>query len=591
MAKRSGERRLNIKVGMDRSAYKAEAEKHKQEEKKRLQEMLTDEQVAERAKVMMIQETNRKRVQEAKKSAAEEGKGWLDVDKSISGAGDKLTSYLGGLAALSTAGTVVNQIAGYFDNIHRQTVDAALELTGYRAKLLELAALKDQMGQTGPELANQLRFRAQTLQSPDAAIAMQQSALGIGEIAIDKGKRRGKISRDDFQKLLASAGKMQTMEGGSPQAYGKLAGLVPLLSPEHIDAAQGEAKLDKLFKIQQPGGFPNFSQAIDQFGKLTGYIQTGQINDEEAMALLSAYSVASPESAGTYTEQAIRAVSAGVLRSRGMHISSDQDSVKTDQFFKEIGVTTKMGIRDRLMTTTKHLSGWMQKNPGLNVGDYLVTRGFGSQEERNSLQIMAGLHKEGNWQVFEDMLGKQGEAGAITKRFDEVTGSDKLMQDRRSQTMAELAKLDKGVGAERIMPLQRAAWAELKTQGKITDENFDEWSKRGMLGRMWDDFNPLWSNYHEQVNLRSQEAVVSEARRLGIPYTNPITVGRGGEPVQHYMGDEALGRLTTKVEQAGGDPLRVFGDTLSKLSNRVANSISPVPPPMQGTPPEIQTRP
>ena len=113
---------------------------------------------------------------------------------------------------------------------------------------------------------------AQTLQTPEEAQHIEEAGLGIGELAIGPG---GKMTRAELEKSLISAGKMQTMEGGPAEAYGAMVGQLALSSKENLTADQMQGKMNRMFQIQQPGGFKNFGQAAQQYTKIQPLIQSG----------------------------------------------------------------------------------------------------------------------------------------------------------------------------------------------------------------------------------------------------------------------------------------------------------------------------
>lgn len=575
---------LRINLHMNKAAAELSSRQFHAAEKARIRQLLTDEQVAMKVRNQQIDVANRKRVEQAMRSAEIEQKGLGKTGSAIDGATLKMGAYIAGFAALSTATSALSGLVAYFDQLRVQANSAAFELTGYREQLQELAALKGHMGDTGPELASQLKFRAQTLQSREAAMAMQAAGLGIGEVAIDRGLRKGKISQKDFEQLMIAAGKMQTMEGGSAEAYGKLAGLIPLLSKTRITAAQGEAKINKLFQLQQPGGFPNFSAAVDQYAKLSGLVQGGILGDEEAMSLLSAFSVSDPGAASTLTQQAVRAVSAGVMRSRGMKIDSSQDSIRTNEFFKQIGVTTKMDSLSRLEATGKHLIDFQKSDKGkeMNLYDYLMTRGFQNQDERNALVLFTGLMQSGAWSVFKKEMAKKsdvGETGDITKRFNQAVGRDVLMQSKQADLAAEYARLGKGAGLEPLLIMQKAAWAMLKDKGVMTDQNFEDWANRGFAGSVIDNF--AYFGYHDKPRQAVQWSLLAESKRLGMP---DYEYYKDAPPGQ-YMGDKKILELREKIIAAGGNPMSALPEAIGKMADRIGNAVSPVPPAVQSAPP------
>ena len=209
------------------------------------------------------------------------------------------------MMGLQSAGSVFHAIVDDFDKSRQYSAKVVEDLFKMRGAIRELAALRGEMGVTGPTAAHVLGVSAQTLQSTEEVNQMEQAGLGVGELAIGKT-----ISKGEFDKAMVAAGKMQTLEGGSSDAYGRLTGQIALQSDHQMNAAEVQARLDRLFKIQQPGGFTNMSHAASQFAELNGHIMNQILTPEQAMGTLSAFSVSSPGQAATKTTNSSERLSA-----------------------------------------------------------------------------------------------------------------------------------------------------------------------------------------------------------------------------------------------------------------------------------------
>ncbi len=133
------------------------------------------------------------------------------------------SAVLGYVSAFAGVGAViagVKGIADYFDQIRRDTIDAVKETIHFREVVLELAAMKGELGKSGPETGRQLAIVAQTAQNPEDSLAMSKAAEGAAQATIGKN-----ISREAYDKGYLAAAKLQAMEGpGAGTAYGDLYG-------------------------------------------------------------------------------------------------------------------------------------------------------------------------------------------------------------------------------------------------------------------------------------------------------------------------------------------------------------------------------
>jgi hypothetical protein len=194
----------------------------------------------------------------------------------------------------------------------------------------------------GPTTAHVLGVQAQTLQSAEDVNSMEQSGLGIGELAIGKT-----ISKENFDKSMVAAGRMQTLEGGSASAYGALTGQIALQSDHMLSPEEVQARINQMYEIQKPGGFTNMSQAIEQNSQLSQLVMNGILTPEQSMGTLSAFSaVGPPGQAATTTNQFVRATLGNQVRAKGVQVDPELDTEKTGAAYEPYEIARRMAFAE-----------------------------------------------------------------------------------------------------------------------------------------------------------------------------------------------------------------------------------------------------
>jgi hypothetical protein len=429
----------------------------------------------------------------------------------------------------------------HFDKIRMDAYQAAEDVMRMRGAVRELAALRGDLGKTGETLTHVGEISAQTLQKPEESQQMLEAGLGIGELAIGEG---GTMTKEEFDKAIIAAGKMHTMEGGPAKAYGAMVGQLALSSKGKMTAEDMQAKLSKMFAIQQPGGFENFGQAAAQYARVQPLVQSGVLSPEQAMGLLSAMSIASPEEAGTMVEQFTRATMAGRLRERGMKVPEGVEAEKSAEYMKSIGadklsdpIEIGMKIADDLKAQEAKAVAKGQK---FDTYGYLQTHGFVNQQDINTVMLFSSMRNRGRLKKIEEAETTEPERGSIDKHFEQRVSKDPFLQGRAAELAEQLATMKQGVENEALRASRRAAFARLKQHGKISG-SFDEWEKTGATQATLQDIQPWAPNYHSQVDVESDQYLEMERRRLGL-----------ARP--HAAGSEQYRReLANSVRDAGGN--------------------------------------
>jgi len=594
-----GTRRLEIEYHITTTTADQQAEAFNQRQAAREKRALTDAEVAEKAKARLVQQTNQERIAaEARRIAEEESNAkksgglldWLigkekDKTRSIQDSTGAVGKFAAGMAALQALAPVASTFAEHFSKIRTDAFKAAEEVMRMRGAVRELQALRGEMGQTGGGVSHVFDIARQTLQSPEQVQQMEAAGLGVGELALKTDKDRA-----EFEKAMVAAGKFQTLEGGSSSAYGQMMGQIALQSRGSINAAEMEARANRLFKIQQPGGFRNMESALQQYSGLNALVMNDVYTPEEAMGLASAFSVSSPNEAGTKAEQFTRAVMAGRIRNRGMAVSKDVDLEKSAEYFKEIGI----GEQDSAIARGKKIAddlarqkaGSEAKGQKFNATEYLMLHGFANQQDALAIMDFAGLRNSGRLEKIEEAQNAPLEMGAISRRFDDRLKRDNFLKGRQVELAEQAATAKQGIEEEPLILAQRAAFARLKAQGKISG-TFEEWQSKGFLQRGSEDL--FFGGYHHQVNAEASRTLSAERERLGLSQYSGIRL-----PFVQEDETATMRRSAREIQSAGGDVTRGVSDDLkdttravreltAELKKQAGPPIGP-PPPMPGRP-------
>jgi hypothetical protein len=504
-----------------------------------------------------------------------------------------IKGWVGAFATIGTVVSAVKSVADYMDHIRRDTIESAKELVHMREAVLELAALKDNLGNTTPETAGQLEFRSKTLQTRQAAMQMNLAAQGVGESAIGVN-----ISKEAFNEGLVGAGQLQALEGSDPNAYGKLMGSLALEAKKGTTGDQLKGQLKKVYDIQRPGAFQSMGQFSDQYAKTSQYVQSGIYSSEENAALLSAMSAYGPDEAATKVDQITRATSSGLMRNRKMKAAPGIETDTSAEYFKKLGITEGMNSMERLNRIADDINkkqdeAAKDRKPFLTT-EYLMKSGIRNQEDAKALMDFAATKKSGIWQgTYEPLIKAKADPAGVQKTFDERKGREPVLLNRQAELSKEAATVRRGVGNPEadLAQLQEAAFNRLKADKKVVGD-FKDWKERGMLGKASDD--ALFGGYHNQVNLEAQAMLAREANRVGVNFRAPTRVdAKTGARTQEYVGDKELHRLQQQVQQAGGNPLAGVADDLKAAARdlkesaaKIAAANKPqVPVPLAGVPP------
>jgi hypothetical protein len=442
------------------------------------------------------------RVQAAEQVAAKEVTALNSSRSAASLFTGSLTQVSAAFTGIGSAAAVLGLVADYWRAARQATIDAAREMTAYREQVLELAALKGQMGTTTGAVGAELTFRQQTLQTRPQAIAFQQRMLGVGAAAIDRPGAPKLISQEEFDKYKVLAGQLQAAEGGEAGGAGTLAGLIPMLRGRRTTAEDAIRLQSQLYKIAQPGG-PEYSEIVRQFAQNAPMVTAGLLSPQESMGLHSAFSITNTTGFGSAVSQFMRATVGGLGRMRGVQVEGD--SQKVGQYLTGLGATDQESGPQIGMRIAADLIKQEQveeaKGRKFNPMDYLLHHGYGNMEDRDALMQFTGLVKSGQWQqTFVPLMERMPtmeEAVAPIEKFRR----DPLGMARRVQLSAEAGQVFQGAGgAEYHQQLRQLAFNRM-VQGGWAYGKLEDWTG-GPIGQ-------------EQVETEIDRMMLEESNRVG----------------------------------------------------------------------------
>lgn len=478
-------------------------------------------------------------------------------------AASSVMGFMGAFAGFSAILGGVKAMSEYFAKLRADTFEAAKEVSHFREEVLELAAMKGQLGNSTPETVNQLKFRGKTGQSRQAALAMSTAMEGAGQAAIGKN-----VTQAAADEMAETAGKLQAMERSDPSAYGALGGTLMLESKKGTSGKDLAGMFNKEYEIQRPGKFLNMGQYAKQRQQLTSYVQTGAVSGPEAAGLLSALSLEnSPDQAATMAEQILSSTSADFMRARGMKVLPGTEHETSAAYFQQhLGLKKTATAKETWEAAAKDINRAekeaVAKGENFSADKYLVEHGLNNQQARRGYAAMAAVHKQGQWKQFQDKIDAPLDGAAITNTFNDRRGRDQTIQKQLGQTArdASMINASEGTALGGLKEVQEAAFDRLKAQHKITG-TFAEWKNRDAMGIASDN---LWdvktsrgdrAGWHEQVNLEAQRMLEVSAKESGVGFDIDRKNVGGVGMRDLYMGDEALYKKQQEIQKAGGDPL------------------------------------
>lgn len=519
-------------------------------QKAKARSVMTDEEVALAARVKITQRANQTRIKASVDAAEAEAKGFSVSRAAADLFGGSLTSVAGQFGLFLSFSSVLQELGDEFKRMNAGLYDSAKLVTDYREALLELAALKGQLGLTGETLAQDIAFRAQTLQSESESRSFQESALGAGESFISRGGMQKRISEDEFRKAMILGGSFQAVEHGSAATHGQLVGMMPLLMQQQgeVTGEQVFQKEQQLYNIFKPGG-ASFTKMTDQLMRVSPLVTSGVYKDvAEQASLLSMFSLTNKESPGEMVEQFTRATAGGIGRMKGVKVEGD--SQKVGEYLSSLGVDNQMdpiAIGKKISADlSKQEAAEAAKGRRFNALDYLQHQGYGNQQDIAALMAFHGGRQEFE-RTFEPLAHTMPDVEASKAPIAAFQGSDPVAMRRRTQIAGVAANASQAGGAmEYWASLQEAAFQKLKGEGKAygTQESFTS----GMF------YGPAHQN---QIIQEAQRMQIEEAKRVGVEIPEGMQMGpvRNGMAIDTQATARQAYDLSLKIREKGGEAL------------------------------------
>ncbi len=481
------------------------------------------------------------------------------VEAGAGGAGDAVKSFFGQFLSATAAQDVLTNLVVEFHRVQKAAEEAGKEVTGNRASMRELSALRGNAGDTSKTEVELLRFRQQTLQGRDEAIGFQSAALGAGASSIGKDIQAG-----EFEDLMARAGAFQAMIGADADVMGGLTGMIPsLVGEKNQSGEQLFGKIRQLESIFNPGA-GTYSQLSDQLLSTSALTKTGVFKDiSDQAALISSFSLTDAAKAGTMTEQFTRATVGSLGRMRGAPIMEgigDDEIQKQAEYLKGIGATEAMDpieigrLIARELEEARASAG--REGRDFNPITHFQSKGYGNDEDINTLMAFAGGLDTFDQKFLPLARAPIDTSGAMTdiRRFQK---NDPYADKMRADLAEDAATFQQGAGApERIEQLRRATFAQMVSEGQAQGDY--EGYTSGMLGY----------GHQQEIDIRA-------ARHLNAQLP-PEQRDRSTEwwVNQFTPGDQAetLGKLAERVQSAGGN-IMPSGDLPIEGAERVGGKL------------------
>jgi len=495
-----------------------------------------------------------KRKEEALKKQQQE---WQRTNDTVVGAAKAVGMFVVAQLGLNSAAAAMAAIYERFEKIREASIEGANRMIAQAAGMRSLSSVMGQTGQPSLTQVEMLRLGAQTMQTPEEAATMHQAAMGKGFGAVQAGL----VSREELDKALVFQGRRQVLYGESPEAMGMISGMLPMLSEKKGQTGeQLEALNQRLDEIRKLAGYKSYAQAVGQIEKVSPYVLKGIETGPMAMALTGAAALAgSPEEAGMHHEQAMQAVTVGMMRSRHMKVLPEmaQQFVTTAEYFKGLKskegkpVTDQMEAHERLLAVVddviraedearkagKHFEGTL----------YLTQKGFLNQEHMLAITGLAGVERKGLLRPLiaaaQAPLVAPGPGVGVGADWEQAK-RDPVFANIIAEREADLAE-QATFAKDRFRNVQaRAAYARLGGKGKFGE------ALEPILGRT--DFNlyeAIWEPRRD-IEMEAQRQILDQAGKAGVKL--PFDTGGGATGHPHFVGWERLFDIAQQTGAAGG---------------------------------------
>lgn len=469
------------------------------------------------------------------------------------------------MLGLQSASSVLHAIVDDLDKARAYAQKTAEDILKMRGAIRELAALRGELGKTGPTTAHVAAIAAQTLQTPQQAMETEQVFRGVAQLAI------GKSLKDQAQadELGVSAGKFAAMEGGSPKAHAVMMGQIALQATGPISTPEAEARAYKIHSIIQPGAFESDTQAMHQLQQLGGYVKSGTMTGPQTAGLASIMSLDNPEEAATLVQAAVQASIPAQYKAKGIKLDPEMDEEKTFEFLKKLGVKDEKDPFVVLDKIAADFKSEQTKTPNLSIEKYLPEHGYGNVMQVRALRDYITNKNDGTTKDIEKAItapleyGGHGK-GVITELHAERLKIDPAFQGMKIDRLKDLNNLKKGLSEEPLLNARRAAFESLRDEGNMYGE-YEDWGNPSIAQQKFSDISHVrdtGANSYQALRQRTYKLLAQEADRLHIPYDKSMMFG------------DSDSQLATKVQEAGGSAVNQLGDRLEKSSKSFEGSMA-----------------
>lgn len=523
---------------------------------------LTEAEIREKAKAGIYRKTNQQRIEEYVKAHKTELDLGRESSAAMMSAKNVLMSFAGQMMGLSGVSSVIGEVSAGFQRMRDSIINSTDMMREFRETLLELAALKDRMGDTSAEAVDVLRMQAQTGQKRSDVISLQSSMLGIGEAAV----RSGKTTMDDVREAMVGIGRLQAAQGADAGAYGNLGGLLLQTMPAQSKPEDIVREAAAMYDIAQPGGFTSFGSAASQFGKAMPFIQSGVLSGREAMAMTSAFSIAEPDQAATRVDQLVRGTIGAMGRDRRVNAPEGTDTQGTATYLAGLGAKgnmTPVEIARLIGEDVKRAQA--AGGDDFNAFTYLQHQGYGNVEDLKAILGMTGLIDSGTWDktfagaIDDPNLGKDRIADA-----NRGLANDPGLRARQAQAAAQTADMVASMGRpEDMRSLRAAAYASLGGRQALGGYELKDIESSSYLS---------WGNMvygtKQRIDDETKRILMEFADREGVKYQG--STGEGGESggTRYYMSDAEQTRVLGELGQRG---INIPSEVMKGLVDAAAN--------------------
>ena len=498
---------------------------------------------ATKARIKAEREERKKLDDEIKRQSKEQADGMKSAESAASGFLGVLTNIAGATLGVSSLSTAIGYVVDAFNAAKQAAMDAGKFVEDYRQNLKELAFLKGQPGATAPIVQGDLDFRSKTLQDQNSSRATQEAFLNTAAISIDSGATRAKMSKQEAEGAMVFAGRMQSMAGGSGDAWGKLAGIIP--STESKERVSAEDVKRRLFQMTQIGsiGAASPAQFAEQMAGTAYLTQTGAYKDLARQAAVgSAISLSAPGEVGVGLEQ-LHKMSAGGLVNQSKGPGAERSP---SEYLKGLGAHDKMDdlqILDLMMrdVASKNLSG-------NEMTTYLAKQGFDNGREVDRFRQLYGRRQD-LYRTLLPMADKMPTGQEADEGFNKFVATPSGMS-QKSNVAQDRAKFGLGAGAqEYYAALQKQAHASLSARGAA-----------------WGDLESYKGSTLGLASLETEMRAIlsSEGSKAGLPWQyDPKKGGAQIDPLNDLSGglpgsQSQAGKFyqhAQEIAAAGGSPL------------------------------------